>query len=1093
MSVARKKLIEVALPLEEINRAAAREKSIRHGHPSTLHLWWARRPLAACRAVLFAQLVDDPSSHPDQFPTEEAQEQERKRLFEIIENLVKWENSNNEAVLAAARAEIMKSCDGNPPAVLDPFCGGGSIPLEAQRLGLKAYASDLNPVAVLITKALIEIPPKFANKPPVNPAARSEWRGARSEKEGGGAERALQGDDRLGQGDGGGAGGLPFGARPAARGNVRDALATNQGCDLDSGQHRGRLDAGIEPGEGAVPGDRSRFAGGDGDPSDAVRRSRMVSSRADPHAALAAGRGQPNSDHDAAESEEGSEGREVRNESHAASPSHSSLLFTHSYYGAQGLAEDVRYYGKWMRDEAEKRIGHLYPKVRVTAEMAKDRDDLKGLVGKELTVIAWLWARTVKCPNPACGATMPLVRSFWLSTKKGKEAWIEPIIDKSANAVRLTVKRGIGRPPESSKTGRGAKFRCLICSQATEDQHVKDEGTAKRMGAQLMAVVAEGSAGRVYLAPSDEQERTAYSAKPKWSPGEELPYEPRAIWCTLYGLKTYRDLFTARQLVALTTFSDLVGEARERVLKDARASGMADDSKGIDEGGLGATAYADAVATYLAFAVDKAADYWSSICSWHSSGEKMRNTFGRQAIPMVWDYAECCPFSSSSGNWMACVNWVWEAVAFGPNGESGIARQLDASAAVNGITPPVIATDPPYYDNIGYADLSDFFYVWLRRCIGKAYSQLFSTLLVPKAQELVATPYRFGGSKEKAQRFFEEGLGKAFARMREAQNPAFPLMLFYAFKQTETEQNQGDEDSSAALVSTGWETMLEGLIRTGFQITGTWPMRSELSNRMIASGTNALASSVVLACRPRADDAPLATRREFIEALRNELPAALKNLQHGSIAPVDLAQAAIGPGMAIFSRYSKVLETDGSAMRVRTALGLINQALDEILAEQEGEYDAETRWALAWFEQYGMNVGKFGDAETLSRAKDTAVNALEEAGIINAKAGKVQLVPRESLSADWDPASEKRLTLWELTQHLIRALETGGEPAAARIIRRVGALADTAKDLAYRLYIICDRKGWSQEALAYNMLVKSWPELQKLAAGSSGETSELRF
>jgi putative DNA methylase len=1094
-----KKLIEVALPLEEINRAAAREKSIRHGHPSTLHLWWARRPLAACRAVLFAQLVDDPSSHPDQFPTEEAQEQERKRLFGIIENLVKWENSNNEAVLAAARAEIVKSCDGNPPAVLDPFCGGGSIPLEAQRLGLKAYASDLNPVAVLITKALIEIPPKFANKPPVNPAARSEWRaersegrGERSEREGGGAERALQGDDRLGQGDGGGAGGLPFGARPAARGNVRDALATNQGCDLDSGQHRGRLDAGIEPGEGAVPGDRSRFAGGDGDPSDAVRRSRMVSSRADPHAALAAGRGQPNFDHDAAESEERSEGREVRNESHAASPSHSSLLFTHSYYGAQGLAEDVRYYGKWMRDEAEKRIGHLYPKVKVTAEMAKHRDDLKGLVGKELTVIAWLWVRTVKCPNPACGAMMPLVRSFWLSTKKGKEAWVEPLIDKSANAVRFTVKRGNGKPPESSKTGRGAKFRCLICLQATEDQHVKDEGAAKRMGTQLMAVVAEGSAGRVYLAPSEEQERTAYSAKPKWSPGEELPYEPRAIWCTLYGLKTYRDLFTARQLVALTTFSDLVGEARERVLKDARASGMPDDGKGIDEGGLGATAYADAIATYLAFAVDKGADYWSTVCSWNAPRDGIRDTFARQAIPMVWDFAEANPLSDSSGNFSVGVEQSSEMLMATPASAAGFAKQLDATAAVNGVASPVVSTDPPYYDNIGYADLSDFFYVWLRRSVGKIYPQLFSTLLVPKAQELVATPYRFQGSKEKAQRFFEEGLGKAFAQMRQAHNSEYPLTVFYAFKQAEEEENEDDNfESSSGLVSTGWETMLEGLIRAGFQITGTWPMRTERGGRSISVGANALASSVVLACRPRADDAPLATRREFVEALRNELPAALKNLQHGSIAPVDLAQAAIGPGMAVFSRYSKVLETDGSPMRVRTALGLINQALDEILAEQEGEYDAETRWALAWFEQYGMNMGKFGDAETLSRAKDTAVNALEEAGIVTAKVGKVQLVAREGLNPDWDPASEKRLTVWELTQHLIRALEIGGDAAAARIIRRVGSLAETAKDLAYRLYVICDRKGWSQEALAYNMLVKSWPELQKLAAGSEGESARL--
>jgi putative DNA methylase len=933
-----KKLIEVALPLEEINRAAAREKSIRHGHPSTLHLWWARRPLAACRAVLFAQLVDDPSSHPDQFPTEEAQEQERKRLFAIIENLVKWENSNNEAVLAAARAEILKSCDDNPPSVLDPFCGGGSIPLEAQRLGLKAYGSDLNPVAVLITKALIEIPPKFAGKPPIN----------------------------------------------------RDA------------------------------------------------RKKMIAG---------------------------------------------------SYRGAQGLAEDVRYYGKWMRDEAERRIGHLYPKVKVTPEMAKGRDDLKGLVGKELTVIAWLWARTVKCPNPACGAMTPLVRSFMLSTKKGKEAWVEPVIDQGAKTVRFEVKTGRAKAPEGTVNRKGA--RCVVCSGAVPFDHIRAEAKAGGMTARLMAIVAEGNSARVYLSPTHDQELIASTAQPKDVPNTALPDQALGFRVQAYGMNRHRDLFTARQLVALTTFSDLVGETRERVLKDARASGMADDGKGIDEGGLGATAYADAVATYLAFGLSKASSRNCTGAIWETGMDRLAGALGRQAIPMTWDYAETNPLAGAGGNIFGTVQSVCEVLDAITCGTPGKVKQLDATSAINDVDLPVVATDPPYYDNIGYADLSDFFYVWLRRSVGKIYSQLFSTLLVPKAQELVATRHRFDGSKEKAQRFFEEGLGRAFARMREAQNPSFPLTLFYAFKQAETEENEYEDDPSGALVSTGWETMLEGLIRAGFQITGTWPMRTELVTSLKKS-VSALASSVVLACRPRADDAPLATRREFVEALRNELPAALKNLQHGSIAPVDLAQAAIGPGMAVFSRYSKVLETDGSPMRVRTALGLINQALDEILAEQEGEYDAETRWALAWFEQYGTNEGKFGDAETLSRAKDTAVNALEEAGIVKAKAGKVQLVPRESVSADWDPASEKRLTVWELTQHLIRALETGGEASAARIIRRVGALAETAKDLAYRLYVICDRKGWPQEALAYNMLVKSWPELQKLASGVTEQMELVR-
>ncbi len=750
----RKKLIEVALPLEEINKAAAREKSIRHGHPSTLHLWWARRPLAACRAVLFAQLVDDPSGHPEKFPTDEAQEQERKRLFGIIENLVKWENSNNEQVLAAARAEILKSCDGNPPAVLDPFCGGGSIPLEAQRLGLKAYARDLNPVAVLITKALIEIPPKFAGKPPVNPDAR---------------KKLIQGGWR----------------------------------------------------------------------------------------------------------------------------------------GAQGLADDVRYYGKWMRDEAERRIGHLYPKVKVTPEMARDRDELKHLVGQELTVIAWLWARTVKCPNPACGAEMPLVRSFSLSTKNRKEVWVEAVPE---NGNLRFVVRTAGKPALERTVSRKGAI-CALCKSPVGLEYVRSEGKASRMSAMLMAVVAEGTRSRVYLPPIRESVRNLSAEEGAHVEAARLSFlggsTPERLTggtCYGYGLTTWADLFTARQLVALTTFSDLVSEARERVLKDARAARMLDDGKGIDEGGHGAIAYADAVTSYLALAVDKAADRNTSLCTWESRMDRMRNTFGRQALPMVWDFAETNPLAGAGGDLRGTVESLCEVLDALHLRELGFSKQLDATAAMNGVDAPLVATDPPYYDNIGYADLSDFFYVWLRRSIGKIYPQLFSTLLVPKAQELVATPYRFGGSREKAQRFFEEGLGKAFAQARGAQNPGLPLTLFYAFKQAESEQ--GEDENDVALVSTGWETMLEGLIRVGFQITGTWPMRSELANRPVASGTNALASSVVLACRPRPDDAPLAIRREFVQALRRELPSALRKLLHGSIAPVDLAQAAIGPGMAIFSRSS---------------------------------------------------------------------------------------------------------------------------------------------------------------------------------------------
>jgi len=897
----RKKLIEVALPLEAINGESAREKSIRHGHPGTLHLWWARRPLAACRAVLFAQLVDDPSSHPEKFPTEEDQKKERERLFKIIEEFVKWENINNERVVQEAREEILKSTGGNPPPVLDPFCGGGSIPLEAQRLGLKAYASDLNPVAVLITKALIEIPPKFAGMPPVHP----------------GAQRSIQ------------------------------------------------------------------------------------------------------------------------------------------WQGAKGLAEDVRYYGKWMRDEVEKRIGYLYPKVKLPKEQG----------GGEATVIAWLWARTVKCPNPACGAQIPLVRSFWLSKKRSKQAWAEPVVDE--NQYRFEVRSGQGKPREGTVNRTGA--RCLCCDTPVPFNHVRAEGKAGRMGRRLMAIVAEGGRGRVYVAPDAEHVKIANSAEPNWKPDAKLQGKV-AVNIPLYGLKTFGDLFTPRQLVALTTFSDLVMEARERVLEDAVKAGMPDNGKGINDGGTGTTAYADAVATYLAFAVDKLADRNSVISSWAIDREHSINTFARQAIPMVWDFAEVNPFSDSSGNFMGGVQTIERILSNHTLSEKGVAVQADAM----NLTLPtkvIVSTDPPYYDNIMYADLSDFFYLWLRRSLQRTFPDIFSTLMVPRSQELVASHYQHA-SKEKANEFFLFGMQKALQNLN-AGHKDYPATVYYAFKQSETEKD--------GTSSTGWEAFLDAAIQSGYQVTGTWPIRTERIGHL-KKRINALASSIILVCRTRAVHSAITTRRDFLNSLKSELPESLRTLQQGNIAPVDLAQSAIGPGMAVFSRYSKVLEADGTLMRVRSALALINQVLDEYLTEQEGEYDVDTRWALAWFEQHGMEEGPFGVAETLSKAKNSAVDGLVEAGIIVSKVGKVRILRRGELPEDWDPAADKRLTVWEVTQHLIRALvDKGSEEAAADLLRKVGALGDVARELAYRLYTICDRKKWAQEALAYNSLVVAWRELVKLA------------
>ncbi|MBI5524651.1 MAG: DUF1156 domain-containing protein [Desulfarculus sp.] len=959
----KKKLIEVALPLDAINIASAREKSIRHGHPSTLHLWWARRPLAAARAVIFAQMVDDPSAHPDLFPTEKAQEKERQRLFRIIEELVKWENTTNEAVLQQARDEIWQSwrytCAENAdhprakelfdryklPAFHDPFAGGGALPLEAQRLGLEAHASDLNPVAVLINKAMIEIPPKFAGKPPVNPQAR--------------------------------------------------------GVDLGEVHDLGKRDKKFQ----------ERLGLGD-----------------------------------------------------------------NAWRGAQGLAEDVRYYGQWMRDEAEKRIGHLYPKVEVTTEMVKERPDLKPYLGRKLTVIAWLWARTVKSPNPAFAQVdVPLASTFMLSTKAGKEAYVEPVIENGG--YRFTVKVGKPKDGEAAKNGTKlarANFVCLMSGAPMAGDYIKTEGKAGRMGARLMAVVAEGDRGRVYFAPTPEHEAVALEAKPTWRPEGEIATRMTGGNCTPYGFTSWGDLFTPRQLLTLTTFSDLVQEALERVKRDALAAGLSADSKVLADGGLGAQAYADAVVVYLGLAIDKASDYNSSLVLWSPTRDQIKTTFSRQALPMAWDFAETNVFAGAAGDIAVSLEGISRTLAhFGPGNEGHVVACDCQSQSIS--VHKVVSTDPPYYDNIGYADLSDFFYVWLRRSLRAVFPDLFSTLAVPKAEELVATPYRHG-SKEKAEAFFLEGMTQAMHRLAEQAHPAFPVTIYYAFKQSETD---GDGESGTA--STGWDTFLEAVIRAGFAITGTWPMRTERGSRSTGIGTNALASSIVLVCRQRTTDAPAATRREFVTALKGELPVALAHLQRGNIAPVDLAQAAIGPGMAVYTRYAKVLDAEGQPLSVREALTLINQTLDEALAEQEGDFDAGSRWCLAWFEQFGFAEGEYGTAETLSKAKNTSVDALAQDGFVSSKAGKVRLLPPGELSAGWDPAKDPRLTAWEMVHHLIRVLAAGGESAAAELAAKLGSKAEIARELCYRLYVLCERKKRAAEALAYNSLVQSWPEITRLA------------
>jgi putative DNA methylase len=742
-----------------------------------------------------------------------------------------------------------------------------------------------------------------------------------------------------------------------------------------------------------------------------------------------------------------------------------------------------------MRDEADRRIGHLYPQVEVTAEMAAERPDLRPYVGRKLTVIAWLWARTVKSPNPAFAEVdVPLVSTFMLSTKAGKEACVEPVIENGG--YRFTVRTGKPRDPEAAKNGTKlsqGSFRCLMSNTPLRYEYIDDEANASRMGERLMAIVAAGDRGRIYLDPLPEHEAVARHAQPTWKP--DAP--SRGTWASnaqgrRYGFQTFGDYFTPRQLVALTTFSDLVAEARERVLRDAVAAGLPDDGRPLRDGGAGATAYAEAVGVYLGFAGSRMADRHSSLCRWdpNPSGyaAKIANTFGRQALPMVWDFVEGNPFSPSSGNLLDAVGWIVKVIETSLSGAIlGDATQLDARVQEMSQR-RVVSTDPPYYDNIGYADLSDFFYVWLRRSLRPVFPDLFATLAVPKAEELIASPYRHGG-KTQAETFFLDGMTQAMHRLAAQAHSAFPVTIYYAFKQSETERE--------GTASTGWETFLDAVIRAGFAISGTWPMRTELGNRMVGSGTNALASSIVLVCRPRAASAPAATRREFAAALKRELPPALRHLQQGNIAPVDLAQAAIGPGMAVYTRYAKVLDAEGRPLTVREALALINQTLDECLAEQESDFDADSRWALAWFEQHGFAEGAYGVAEVLCTALATSVAGLAASGIVESGRGKVRLLKPEELPADWDPTRDARVNAWEIVHQLIRAHASGGDAAAAALVRQLGARAEAARELAYRLYTLCERKKRAADALAYNGLVQAWPEIARLAqAGGTDRTEQ---
>lgn len=957
-----KKLIEVALPLDDINAACAIEKQpFTKKHPRSMHIWWARRPQAAARAVIFAQMVNDPGYQQGNGFKYGVNKQEaakkREKLFNILRELVKWENTNNEVVLNQARAAILESwreiCTLNKdhpdaaelfnpdklPGFHDPFAGGGALPLEAQRLGLESYASDLNPVAVTINKAMIEIPPKFAGREPVGPEVLND--------------------------------------KKSKKKATKDAFE--------------------------------------------------------------------------------------------------------EWSGAKGLAEDVRRYGNWMRDEAQKRIGHLYPKVLVTEAMVAERPDLAPYLGEELTVTAWLWARTVKSPSPAFShVDVPLASTFILSSKAGKETYVEPVVE--GESFYFVVKQGKGSPELKDGTVSRKGGICLISKSPMEFKYLRAEAKAGRFGRRLMVVVAEGKSGRVYLSPNVVQEQIANSVDAPEFVSPNICHWPGRTNVVEYGMTRFDQLFTSRQLVALTTFSELVGEAIARCREDALTAGMADDGIGLDAGGIGATAYAQAVGVYLGLATSRWGDLSNSLTSWNNTNQNIRALFARQAIPMSWDFAELNPFGAIAP-WLSAVDSSVNTFVNLATSSSGFVIQADAQTQTVSVN-KVISSDPPYYDNIGYADLSDFFYVWLRKSLRPIFPGLYATMAVPKAEELVATPYRHD-SKAGAEAFFLDGMGKAIHQLAEQAHPAFPVTIYYAFKQSETKV----EGTSSA----GWETFLQAVIDAGFAISGTWPLRTEREGRTIGLGSNALASSVVLVCNKRAAHAESISRRQFIRELNRVLPEALDEMTQGSIdaqgisqsavAPVDLSQAIIGPGMGIFSKYAAVLEADGSKMSVKTALQLINRFL------AEDDFDHDTQFCLHWFEQQGWRVGKFGEADVLARAKGTSVAGLQEAGVISSGHGEVQLLKWTELPTDWAPERDNRTPVWEGLHQLIRILNSEGASGAGAMLGRLSDKSDAIRSLAYRLYTLCERKGWAQEARAYNELVTAWDAIQR-AMANSGQVGE---
>lgn len=948
-----KKLIEVALPLDDINVAAGKEKSIRQGHPSTLHLWWARRPLAAARAVLFAQMVNDPGYQRDiGFGVNKLDaEKKREKLFSIIRDLVKWENSNNEEVIGRAKSAIWDSwretCSLNKdhpeaevlfnpeklPATHDPFAGGGSIPLESLRLGLETYASDLNPVPVILNKAMLELPMNVHGLPPVGPMEYS-------------------------------------------------------------------------------PTKQYSF-----------------------------------SEHD-------------------------------SPYA--GLVEDVNRYGGLIRANVLNKIEKLYPKITISNEIIEENPSLKDYLGQEFRPITWLWARTVKSPNPAYShVDVPLCSTFVLSGKKGKERYLKPIISGDSYDFEVCAGELSSDIKSGTKASRGGNFKCIFSGSPIPVTEIRQQGKEGGLGKKLLAAVISTPSGRVFISPKFVKLIPDEDIAIGWSPNTDINHNPRDIRTQLYGLTKYQDLFTKRQLAF---FDKTISELHE--LADQIES---DFVRANPELSYKAKEYRKAIVTYLAIAVSRTTNTLNSLAVWSQGREQSVNLFSRQAIPMTWDFPEVNPFGGAAGDLIQTLKSMSKSILALPKPGKGVVVQLDAQSQSLSSN-KVISTDPPYYDNIAYADLSDFFYVWLRKLLKHEFSEEFSTLTVPKQDELVASQYRHG-SNHNAEKFFLEGMTKAMHNLAENAHPSFPVTIYYAFKQSET---KGNETSNS-----GWCTFLQAVINSGFSIEGTWPMRTERPTGVKVS-MNALASSIILVCRVRKKQLGSISRRQFQRELKADMPEALEAMIGGEsgqspIAPVDLAQAAIGPGMAIYSKYDAVLNQDGSEMSVHDALVMINKEITDYLNPDAGVYDVDTLFCSDWFDQYGWSQGEFGIADTLARAKGTSVEGVEESGVIEAGVGKVRLLRWEDMDSNWDPKIDNRVPVWEACHQIIRELNQKGESAAGVLLARMPEHGEAIRQLAYHMYTLCERKKWAEDARAYNELITAWHSVVEASLETGHKNEQMGF